>query len=67
MSGHDAVKAFSKAGWVVRRQTGNHVIMKREGMPLILSVPLHSEMKRGTLRDLISDSGMTTDEFVNYL
>jgi hypothetical protein len=41
--------------------------MKKEGMPLTLSVPLHGEMKRGTLRDLISDSGLSIDEFISYL
>jgi len=36
-------------------------------MPLILSVPQHNEVKRGTLRNLISDSGMSIDDFIALL
>ncbi|WP_343221831.1 type II toxin-antitoxin system HicA family toxin [Methanocalculus chunghsingensis] len=67
MSGHVAVKAFTKAGWKVRRQTASHIIMKKEGFSVSLSVPLHTEVKRGTLRDLITDSGMTVEDFINRI
>lgn len=41
--------------------------MKKEGFSVSLSVPLHTEVKRGTLRDLITDSGMTVEDFINRI
>jgi predicted RNA binding protein YcfA (HicA-like mRNA interferase family) len=67
ISGLKAVKAFSKAGWVSSRQTRNHVIMEKVGYSTTLSVPKHRELKRGTLRDLIKDAGLTVEEFVGLL
>ncbi|MCK4734210.1 MAG: type II toxin-antitoxin system HicA family toxin [Methanophagales archaeon] len=67
ISGLKAVKAFSKAGWVASRQTSNHVIMEKIGYTVTLSVPKHKELKRGTLRNLIKDAGLTVEEFVEWL
>jgi len=64
MSGVDVVKTFSKAGWIVVRERGSHIIMEKEGVDMLLTVPRKNEVKRGTLRSLIADAGMTVDEFV---
>ena len=58
-----AVKVFSIAGWTVDRRTGSHIIMVKEGEEVILSIPDHRVVKRGTLRSIIKDSGMTVKEF----
>ncbi|ATZ60716.2 MAG: type II toxin-antitoxin system HicA family toxin [Methanosarcinales archaeon Met12] len=62
-----AVKAFRKAGWSVARYKKNHIIMEKAGSIVTLSVPKHKELKRGTLRDLVKDSGLTVEEFVDLL
>jgi predicted RNA binding protein YcfA (HicA-like mRNA interferase family) len=51
------------------RQRGSHVILVKQGHEATLSVPVHSgrDVKRGTLRDLIRDAGMTLDEFLGYV
>ena len=67
ISGRDAIKAFSRYGFTIARQTGSHVIMVKHGIDVTLSVPLHDPMKRGTLRRLITDSGLTVEEFVHLL
>ncbi len=67
VSGEKAIKAFTKAGWRFDRQTGSHVILRKEGSPITLSVPLHKEIKKGLLRSLIKDAGMTVEEFLRYL
>ena len=37
ISGKDAVKAFEKDGWEVKRRAkSRHIIMKKKGMPTIL-------------------------------
>ncbi len=67
ISGEKAVKAFVKAGWKVDRIVGSHVILRKEGLPVTLSIPLHRELKKGLLRALIRDAGMMVDEFVKLL
>ncbi len=67
ISGTEAIKAFSRAGWQVARQKGSHVQMVKEGHEAILTVPLHPELDRGTLRALIRLSGLTVEEFVGLL
>jgi hypothetical protein len=41
--------------------------MTRPGRPGLLSIPMHDPVKRGTLRRLIRDAGLTVDEFVALL
>ena len=67
ISGEKAVKAFVKAGWRVDRVVGSHVILRKEGSPVTLSVPLHRELKKGLLRALIRDAEMTVEEFIKLL
>jgi predicted RNA binding protein YcfA (HicA-like mRNA interferase family) len=67
ISGKKAVKAFSRAGWIISRQKSSHMIMTKPDSIIILSVPLHDELDRGTLRGLIGLAGLTVEEFVNFL
>jgi predicted RNA binding protein YcfA (HicA-like mRNA interferase family) len=67
ISGLKAVKAFGKAGWVMARQTGSHIILVKDNSVVTLSVPKHNEVDRGTLRKLIDTAGLTVDEFVELL
>jgi predicted RNA binding protein YcfA (HicA-like mRNA interferase family) len=48
VSGAKAVKAFSKAGWTIARQAESHSIMVRQDSAVTLSIPMHSEIDRGT-------------------
>ena len=67
ISGMKAVKAFNKSGWSVVRQTGSHIIMIQNDYKVILSVPRHKELDRGTLRKLIKSAGLTVEDFVKLL
>jgi predicted RNA binding protein YcfA (HicA-like mRNA interferase family) len=67
ISGREAVKAFSKAGWIISRQKSSHMIMTKSDSIVILSVPLHDDLDRGTLRGLIGLAGLTVEEFVELL
>lgn len=67
ISGKEASKAFEKAGWLARGQTGSHLVMTRQGERANLTVPLHSELAVGTLRSLIRVSGLTVEEFLKLL
>lgn len=65
ISGREAVRAFQKAGYEVKRQRGSHVHMSKGNRHL--TVPLHDPIKRGTLRSAIRQSGLTVEEFLKYL
>ncbi len=67
VSGRQAVAAFEKVGFEVRRQRGSHIIMARTGTPVTLSVPDHRRLKSGTLRALIRKAGLTVQEFADLL
>ena len=67
ISGGQAVAAFRRAGFEVKRQRGSHVIMTKVGVSETLSVPDHRELKPGTLRALIRKGGLTTDQFEQLL
>ena len=68
ISGRDAVKAFEKDGWkVVRRAKSRHIIMKKEGMPTILSIPEHKVLDRGLLRALMRDAYISIEKFNKLL
>jgi predicted RNA binding protein YcfA (HicA-like mRNA interferase family) len=67
ISGKQAIAAFEQDGWVISRQRSSHVTMKKPGCRFLLSVPLHKELDRGTLRRLVRDCGLTVDEFAALL
>jgi predicted RNA binding protein YcfA (HicA-like mRNA interferase family) len=66
VSGREAVAAFEKIGWVIRRP-GNHIIMGKAGVSHHLSVPDHPDLKAGTLSRLVKDAGLTPEEFTELL
>jgi predicted RNA binding protein YcfA (HicA-like mRNA interferase family) len=63
ISGKEAVRAFERAGWVMKRQKGSHVIMLKQGSIASLSIPQHKELTPGTLKALIRAAGLTVEEF----
>jgi predicted RNA binding protein YcfA (HicA-like mRNA interferase family) len=67
ISGKEAVKAFSKAGWQVMGQVGSHVVLSKPDVRANLSVPQHKELSTGTLRALIRAAGMTVEQFLALL
>lgn len=67
VSGRQAVSAFERAGFHVRRQRGSHVIMTKRNFPETLSVPEHRRLKPGTLRALIRKAGLSVEEFSEFV
>ena len=66
VSGREAVRAFQRAGWVVRRW-GPHIILEKEGLRPTLSVPDHRSLDRGTLRALLRHADLSVDDFLRLL
>lgn len=65
ISGIEVIKRLKKAGFIATRQKGSHVRLEKysEGEVIKLTVPLHSEMKKGTLNRIIKDAGLTLEQF----
>ncbi len=67
VSGWQAIKVLEKFEFRVDRTKGSHSVMVKDGHPALVTVPLHKELKRGTLRGIIRDAGITVDEFAAKL
>jgi len=67
LSGRECIRALEQAGFVLRRQEGSHVILRRADPFAQVVVPDHKELDRGTLRAIIRQVGLTPDEFVQLL
>lgn len=69
LSGKKLVKILSAQGFDSVRQKGSHVIMIKEidGKKVHTVVPLHNEIDKGTLLEIIRQCGMKRDEFLELL
>lgn len=65
VSGADAVRALQKLGFVVVRQKGSHVILRRDTSGCV--VPQHRELKIGTLSGVLKQAGVSVDAFMGAL
>lgn len=61
VSGESLIKALGKEGWTVVRQRGSHVRLKKPGRRMALVVPLHRELKRGTLAGILRDADLSAE------
>jgi predicted RNA binding protein YcfA (HicA-like mRNA interferase family) len=66
ISGSTCIAALAKIGYRSVRQKGSHVRLERTGRPPV-TVPLHSEIDRGTLRSIIRTTELSIDEFVKLV
>jgi predicted RNA binding protein YcfA (HicA-like mRNA interferase family) len=67
VSGESLVKALGKDGWAVVRQRGSHVRLKKPGRRTALVVPLHRELKRGTLAGILRDADLSAEDLRSLL
>lgn len=67
VSGDAVVKALVRAGWSIARRHGSHVMLTRVDREEVLAVPLHAELKRGTLRGILRAARIAPRELVDLL
>ena len=69
VTGREAIKALCRAVFRAVRQRGSHVRLEKrtEDKVIKLTVPLHKTLKKGTLRRIIKDAGLTVQEFNRLL
>jgi predicted RNA binding protein YcfA (HicA-like mRNA interferase family) len=67
VSGRRLVRALEADGWQVARQRGSHVRLKKPDRRSALVVPLHREIRKGTLAAILRDAGLDPDELRRLL
>lgn len=69
VNGAEAIRAFEKAGFRLDRIQGSHHVLKRDGSPFHLTVPVHpgKTLGPGLLLHLIKGAGLTKQQFIGLL
>ena len=60
LSGAEVCEILARHGFIEVRRRGSHIIMQRSeaGDTTTVPVPNHRELRRGTLRSIIGQSGL---------
>ncbi|EPF22753.1 MAG: hypothetical protein RLZZ339_3094 [Cyanobacteriota bacterium] len=69
ISSGEAIRSLERLGFEQVRQTGSHVVMKKETEEGKIGcvVPLHRELKVGTLSGILKQAQVTVEEFIENL
>ena len=62
ISGAEVVRRLERLGFVVVRQRGSHIVMRRGAAGCV--VPNHRELKVGTLAGVLRQAGVSVEEFI---
>ena len=65
VSGAEIQRALERLGFQKVRQSGSHVVMKRDVKGCV--IPLHVEVKVGTLAGILRQAEITSEEFLQAL
>jgi predicted RNA binding protein YcfA (HicA-like mRNA interferase family) len=65
VSGAEILHALEHLGFVRVRQSGSHVIMRRGSKGCV--VPLHAQVKVGTLAGVLRQADVSVEEFISAL
>ena len=69
VSGEEALLSLQRLGFEKVRQQGSHVVLRKqtkEGQVGCV-VPLHRELKIGTVKGILRQAKVTSEEFINDL
>ena len=63
------IRALEKAGFFVHHTRGSHYFLRHPNKPgVLVTVPYHNrDLKLGTLRSILRQAGITSDELRNLL
>ncbi len=65
ISGSEVVRALQRLGFIVVRQHGSHIVLRKGSGGCV--VPNHRELKMGTLAGLLKQGGVHIDDFMGAL
>jgi predicted RNA binding protein YcfA (HicA-like mRNA interferase family) len=66
ISGRECIDALFKLGYRRARQKGSHIRLVCSGRTPV-TVPVHEELDRGTLRSIVRTVDITVEEFISLL
>lgn len=66
VSGEDVCRALERAGFVRKSQKGSHVKLVHPDGRIVI-VPMHKELAPGTLRSVLRQAGLTTEQLIALL
>ncbi len=68
VGGKQTIEALLRGGFVVHRIRGSHYILKHPESGRRVTVPYHrSELALTTIRSILNQAGVSTEEFVGLL
>ncbi len=69
ISGKKLIAALKRAGFIEVRQRGGHVSLQKvaHGITYKTVVPLHRELAKGTLLDILQQTGLEKDDLIELL
>ena len=67
LSAKQVIKALERMGFKIARQSGSHIHLWNDQRRILVTVPNHKELAKGTLNGIIKQSKMNRDEFLSYV
>ena len=67
LSANKVVKALKRAGFKIVRQSGSHIHLWHNKRRILVTVPNHKELAKGTLNAIIKQSKMNREEFLSLV
>jgi predicted RNA binding protein YcfA (HicA-like mRNA interferase family) len=65
---NDVIRALNRAGFYPDHSTGSHRYFRHPMKSGIVTVPFHrKDLKRGTLKSILEQAGLSIEEFIRLL
>lgn len=64
VSGQELVAVLMRVGFVVNRQRGSHIVLRRGSPYARVVVPDHRQVRPGTLRQILNEAGVTVEQLL---
>jgi len=66
-SGKEVVKALRRIGYVVDHQRRSHLFMHNLKKNISVVIPLHQELKKGTLHGILKKADLSIEDLKNLV
>jgi predicted RNA binding protein YcfA (HicA-like mRNA interferase family) len=67
LSGNEVVKALQKASFSIKRQTGSHIVLRRDIPFAQVVVPDHKSVDTGTLSNILDGANLSIEDFIKLV
>ena len=67
LSGQDLIRVLQRVGFIVQRQRGGHIVLRRESPHARVVVPNHRNLRIGTLRTILHEANLTAEQLLELL